>query len=246
MKSNVQTKLSINVNKIATIRNSRGKNLPDVLQVSQDLIKFGAQGITVHPRPDGRHIRREDVYLLKKNINVEFNIEGYPSDDFIEMCCEVEPEQVTLVPDPPEALTSNAGFVVSKQIKLLENALSKFKSSKLRVSVFVENNLVKADIDALKKMGCDRVELYTEDYSDHFGTARQSETTKKYIQTAELASANGLGINAGHDLNLKNLEHFSKAIPNLLEVSIGHAFVCDSLYFGFEATMKKYLKCLAR
>ena len=246
MKSNVQTKLSINVNKIATIRNSRGKNLPDVLQVSQDLIKFGAQGITVHPRPDGRHIRREDVYLLKKNINVEFNIEGYPSDDFIEMCCEVKPEQVTLVPDPPEALTSNAGFVVSKQIKLLENALSKFKSSKLRVSVFVENNLVKADIDALKKMGCDRVELYTEDYSDHFGTARQSETTKKYIQTAELASANGLGINAGHDLNLKNLEHFSKAIPNLLEVSIGHAFVCDSLYFGFEATMKKYLKCLAR
>ncbi len=246
MKSNVQTKLSINVNKIATIRNSRGKNLPDVLQVSQDLIKFGAQGITVHPRPDGRHIRREDVYLLKKNINVEFNIEGYPSDDFIEMCCEVKPDQVTLVPDPPEALTSNAGFVVSKQMKLLENALSKFKSSKLRVSVFVENNLVKADFDALRKMGCDRVELYTEDYSDHFGTARQIETTKKYIQTAELASANGLGINAGHDLNLKNLEHFSKSIPHLLEVSIGHAFVCDSLYFGFEATMKKYLKCLAR
>ena len=232
------------MNKIATLRNSRGKNLPDVLKVSLDLIKFGAQGITVHPRPDARHIRREDVFLLKKNISVEFNIEGYPSDDFLAMCCEVKPEQVTLVPDPPEALTSNAGFDVSKQAKLLEKSLMKLKTTGIRVSVFVENNLAKKDFDFLRSIQCDRVELYTETYADQFATARQKETTAQYIRTAELALASGLGINAGHDLNLKNLQFFSESIPGLLEVSIGHALVCDALYFGFEQTIQKYLGCL--
>ena len=198
----------------------------------------------MHPRPDARHIRREDVYLLKKNISVEFNIEGYPSDDFLAMCCEVEPEQVTLVPDPPEALTSNAGFDVSKQAKLLEKALAKLKITGTRVSVFVENNLAKKDFDFLKTIHCDRVELYTESYADHFGTARQKETTDQYIRTAELALASGLGINAGHDLNLKNLQFFNQSVPGLQEVSIGHALICDALYFGFEHTIQKYLGCL--
>ncbi len=238
------TKISVNVNKIATIRNSRAKNLPDLLQVSLDLIKFGAQGITVHPRPDGRHIRREDVYALKKSLKVEFNIEGYPSDDFLKMCQEVEPAQVTLVPDPPEALTSNAGFEISKQAELLEKAISNLKKSKLRVSVFVENNLQKRDFDFLKSIGCDRIELYTEEYADHFGTVRQQEVLAKYIHTAELATQSGLGINAGHDLNLSNLELFTRSIPNLLEVSIGHALICDALYYGLQETMQKYLKCL--
>ena len=239
-----KTKLSVNVNKIATLRNARGKDLPNLLQVSLDLINFGAQGITVHPRPDGRHIRREDVFLLKEKIGVEFNIEGYPSADFIEMCCEVKPEQVTLVPDPPDALTSNAGFDVPKQAKLLAEALTKLKAAQTRVSVFVENNLLAKDFEYLRSIGCDRVELYTEDFADHFGTGRQQEVIAKYVQTAKLASASQLGINAGHDLNLKNLQFFKKSIPGLLEVSIGHALISDSLYFGFKETIKKYLECL--
>ncbi len=239
-------KLSVNVNKVATLRNSRGKNTPDVLQVSLDLIKFGAQGITVHPRPDARHIRREDVYILKKNLvggaAVEFNIEGYPSDDFIDMCVDVRPEQVTLVPDSPDAITSSAGFDVSKQTKLLEAAIKRLDGC--RVSVFVENNLAKKDFDFLKTVGCARIELYTEDYANSFGTSKQNEVTARYSRTAELAMASGLGINAGHDLSLKNLKIFKEQIPGLLEVSIGHALISDALYFGFEATIKKYLACL--
>ncbi len=240
----METKLSVNVNKIATLRNARGRNLPDVLQVSLDLIKYGAQGITVHPRPDARHIRREDVYLLKRDVSVEFNIEGYPSDDFLKMCCDVIPEQVTLVPDPPEAITSNAGFEVSKHAELLTKSISQLKTCGTRVSVFVENNLAPKDFDFLKKINCDRVELYTEDYAESFGTSKQDEVAQKYARTAEMANASGLGINAGHDLNLKNLKFFKKSIPGLLEVSIGHALVCDALYFGFEATIQKYLECL--
>ncbi len=239
-----KTKLSVNVNKIATLRNARGKDLPNLLQVSLDLIKYGAEGITVHPRPDGRHIRRQDVFDLKKNINVEFNIEGYPSQDFLDMCVEVEPAQVTLVPDPPEALTSQAGFVVNQHAKLLEHAISELKKKNLRVSVFIENNLSTKDLVILKNIGCDRVELYTEEYADHFGQADQLKITQKYTQVGELANQVGLGLNAGHDLNLKNLKFFKNQIPKLLEVSIGHALISDALYYGFESTIHKYLECL--
>jgi len=244
-KMNQKTKLSVNVNKIATLRNSRGKNLPDVLKTSLDLIRFGAEGITVHPRPDGRHIRSQDVYDLKKHISVELNVEGYPSEDFLNMCLEVEPAQCTLVPDPPEALTSQAGFEVSKQSKLLEMAISRLKQKNIRTSVFVENNLTAKDFQLLKKMGCARVELYTEEYADGFGTSQQATVMQKYLKTAELALASGLGLNAGHDLNLKNLVFLKQQIPEVLEVSIGHALICDALYYGFEATIKKYLQCLA-
>ncbi len=219
--------------------------MPDVLQVSLDLIKFGAQGITVHPRPDERHIRREDVYILKKNISsVEFNIEGYPSQEFIDMCCEVSPDQVTLVPDPPDAITSNAGFVVSKQAGLLSASIAKLKKSRVRVSVFVGNDLTQNDFDFLKNTGCDRVELYTEDYANSFGTSKQQEVVSQYVRTAQMATHSSLGVNAGHDLNLKNLAFFKAHIPGLIEVSIGHALICDALFFGLQQTVQKYLTCL--
>lgn len=239
------TKLSVNVNKVATLRNSRGKNNPDVLQVSLDLIKFGAQGITVHPRPDERHIRKTDVFALKKAISVELNVEGYPSDDFMKMIEEVRPAQCTLVPDPPEAITSNAGWNISANEKQLENVLASLKKWGMRSSVFVDPGTSDRDFAILEKLGCDRVELYTEDYADAFGTPLQEKVTAEYKDTAHRARAAGLLINAGHDLNLKNLNNLVKEIPIIAEVSIGHALVADALYLGFHETIQRYLNELS-
>lgn len=235
------TKLSVNVNKVATLRNSRGKNNPDVLQVSLDLIKFGAEGITVHPRPDERHIRKTDVYALKKAISVELNVEGYPSDDFMKMIEEVRPAQCTLVPDPPEAITSNAGWNVSANEKQLAQVLASLKKWGVRSSVFVDPGTSDEDFVILEKLGCDRVELYTEDYADAYGTPLQAKVTAEYKDTAHRARAKGLMINAGHDLSLKNLNHLVKEIPIIAEVSIGHALISDALYFGFHETIQRYL-----
>ena len=238
------TKLSVNVNKIATLRNSRGKNNPDVLQVSLDLIKFGAQGITVHPRPDERHIRKTDVYDLKKAISVELNVEGYPSDDFMKMIEEVRPSQCTLVPDSPEAITSNAGWNISKYQKQLSQVLALLKKWKVRSSVFVDPGTIDSDFYLLSGFGCDRVELYTEDYADAFGTPLQSKVTAEYNDTAVRARLAGLGVNAGHDLSLENLAYFKQHTENLLEVSIGHALISDALYYGLENTIQLYLRQL--
>jgi pyridoxine 5-phosphate synthase len=238
------TKLSVNVNKVATLRNSRGKNNPDVLQVSLDLIKFGAQGITVHPRPDERHIRKTDVYALKKALSAELNVEGCPSDDFMKMIEEVRPAQCTLVPDPPEAITSNAGWSISENQKQLADVLSSLKKWGVRSSVFVDPGTSQADFALLAKFGCDRVELYTEDYADAFGTPYQEKVANEYLQTAQRAKVEGLGVNAGHDLNLKNLNYFVRQIPMIDEVSIGHALIADALYFGLEVTLQKYLENL--
>lgn len=236
------TKLSVNVNKVATLRNSRGKNNPDVLQVSLDLIKFGAQGITVHPRPDERHIRKTDVYALKKAISVELNVEGYPSADFMKMIEEVGPAQCTLVPDPPEAITSNAGWKISANKDQLAQVLSSLKKWNVRSSVFVDPGTSTEDFQILASLGCDRVELYTEDYANAFGTESQVPVTMEYRGTADRAKAAGLGVNAGHDLNLKNLNYLVKKIPFIDEVSIGHALIADSLYFGFETAIQHYLR----
>lgn len=238
-------KLSVNVNKIATLRNSRGKNLPDVLKVSRDIVRFGAEGITVHPRPDGRHIRREDVYALKPMLSVEFNVEGYPSDDFLTMLEEVVPAQVTFVPDPPEALTSNAGWRVKENEVLLRGAVGRMRAKGIRVSVFIDPRTVtEDDWAALAQLGVGRVELYTEEYADAYPTPLRDEVTAVYRAAAERARAHGLGVNAGHDLNLDNLTHLARAIPWLDEVSIGHALISDALYFGLEETVKRYLACL--
>lgn len=240
------TKLSVNVNKIATLRNSRGKNLPDVLKVAQDIVRFGAQGITVHPRPDGRHIRRADVYQLKAaDLGVEFNIEGYPSEDFLAMVEEVAPEQCTLVPDPPEALTSNAGWRVRENEAQLLASAKRLRAKGIRSSVFIDpRTAAEADYACLKRIGVDRVELYTEEYADAFHGAHRTEVTAVYKHAAQLARAQGLGINAGHDLNLDNLRHLVSEIPQIDEVSIGHALISDALYMGLEQTIKAYLSCL--
>ena len=240
-----RTRLSVNVNKLATIRNSRGKNNPDVLATSLDIVKFGAEGITVHPRPDERHIRRSDVYALRPKLDVEFNIEGYPSDDFLDMVTEVEADQCTLVPDPPNVLTSNAGWKVVENKLLLKHAVEKLHSAGVRVSIFVDPRTVtEDDFKVMKELGVDRIELYTEEYAESYPTSRRDEVTAVYKKTAEMARAHGIGINAGHDLNTENLKHLVQAIPFIDEVSIGHALICDALYWGLEATIKKYLDCL--
>jgi pyridoxine 5-phosphate synthase len=240
-----RTRLSVNVNKLATLRNSRGKNNPDVLKMSLDIVKFGAEGITVHPRPDERHIRKTDVYALRPLLNVEFNIEGYPSSDFLEMVCEVRANQCTLVPDPPEALTSNAGWSVSENMALLKKATEQLHMHKVRVSVFVDPRTTSEnDYKILQSIGVDRVELYTEEYAEGFGTPRQNEVTQVYIRAAEYARRYGLGINAGHDLNTENLRHLVEQIPFIEEVSIGHALIADALYWGMELTIQNYLECL--
>jgi len=232
------TKLSVNVNKIATIRNARGGNNPDVLKVALDCENFGAQGITVHPRPDERHIRKSDVYSLKKNIKTEFNIEGYPSKDFIKMVIEVKPAQVTLVPDLPDAITSNSGWDTKKNKEFLTEIISEFQKNGIRTSVFVDTNL--QNIEYAKLINTDRIELYTEPYAANY-LLNKEEAIKPFVIAANLANKLGLGINAGHDLSLVNLKYFANNIPNLLEVSIGHALICDALYFGLENTIKLYL-----
>ncbi|MBK7886150.1 MAG: pyridoxine 5'-phosphate synthase [Bacteroidetes bacterium] len=235
------TKLSVNINKIATLRNARGGNIPDLVQAAIDIQKFGADGITIHPRPDERHIRYSDVYNLKKVVTTEFNIEGYPSMDFMKLIDDIRPEQVTLVPDPPGVLTSNAGWDMITHQSFLRDVVSFFKSIGCRVSLFVDPSA--GMVEAAATTGTDRVELYTEAYASGFAED-PSLVILPYLEAAQAAHAVGLGLNAGHDLNLENLAYFHRLIPFLLEVSIGHALISDALYFGLEETVRLYKACL--
>lgn len=233
--------LSVNINKIATLRNARGGNIPNVLQVAVDCQRFGAEGITVHPRPDERHIRYQDVRSIKPIITTEFNIEGYPSESFIDLVVSVKPDQVTLVPDPPGAITSNAGWDTVASKAKLTRIVSTFRDNGIRTSIFVDPDpeMVKHAADT----GTDRVELYTEPYVARY-RANREQAIEPFVAAAVVAGKVGLGLNAGHDLNLENLSYFAKNVPNLLEVSIGHALICDALYFGLENTIQLYLQQL--
>jgi pyridoxine 5-phosphate synthase len=231
------TKLSVNINKIATIRNARGGNVPDVRQAAIDCQRFGADGITVHPRPDERHIRRRDVYEIKPIITTEFNIEGYPSEDFINMVVEVKPDQVTLVPDLPGAITSNAGWDTCKNRALLTEIISRFREAGIRTSIFIDTDPENIENAALT--GTNRIELYTEPYASQYLTSRE-KAIEKFVKAANLAREAGLEINAGHDLNLENLGYFHSKIPWISEVSIGHALISNALYFGLENTIQMY------
>lgn len=235
------TKLSVNVNKIATLRNARGTNVPNLLNVALDIEKFGAEGITVHPRPDERHIRYADVFELSKYIRTEFNIEGYPNDSFMKLVLEVKPHQVTLVPDPPHVLTSNAGWNILENRSLLNEVLSELKKAGIRTSVFMNPNT--KEVAEVELIDVDRIELYTESYASGYKQNRE-KAIAPFISSAKIASEMGVGLNAGHDLSLENLAYFKQNIPGLLEVSIGHALVCDSLYMGLETTIAKYKNCL--
>ena len=231
------TKLSVNINKIATIRNARGGNVPDVCKVALDCEKFGAEGITVHPRPDERHIRYQDVRDLKPILTTEFNIEGYPSPDFIQLVLAVKPHQVTLVPDPPGALTSNAGWDTIANHDLLKKVVSQFHAANIRVSIFIDTNIENIAHAALT--GTDRVELYTEPYATMYPVDRE-KAVEPFVKAAIKAREVGLGLNAGHDLSLENLAYLHQHIPWLDEVSIGHALIADALYFGLEKTIELY------
>lgn len=235
------TRLSVNINKIATLRNSRGGNMPNVLQAAIDCQKFGGQGITVHPRPDERHIRRQDVLNIKPIITTEFNIEGYPSKSFMDLIAEVKPTQATLVPDPPNTLTSNQGWNTVKNESFLTEIVKELKRLGVRSSIFIgtEPEL----IEGAAKIGTDRIELYTEPYANQFSQNKENAVAP-FTEAAKIAIQNNLGINAGHDLNLENLKFFKDNVPGLLEVSIGHALIADALYFGLEKTIQKYLDCL--
>ena len=231
------TKLSVNINKVATLRNARGENVPDVVQFAKDCEKYGAQGITVHPRPDGRHITYKDVKDLREVVTTEFNIEGFPSEDFMNLVLEVKPDQVTLVPDPPGVLTSDAGWDTVKNLDTLKNICSLLREKGIRSSIFVDprGQMVVGAANA----GADRVELYTKPYADMFRQDREFAIAP-YIEAATLAREAGLGLNAGHDLNLENLGYFAEMIPWLDEVSIGHALISDALYYGIEDTIRRY------
>lgn len=234
------TKLSVNINKIATIRNSRGGNMPDLIKAAVDIERFGAQGITVHPRPDERHIRYADVYELKKIVKTEFNIEGNPKEQkFIDLVLATKPTQVTLVPDALGQLTSDHGWDTIRNKDFLKDIISVFKKENIRVSIFVDP-IIKM-IEGTKETGADRIELYTEEYAKFYHSKR-AEVIKPYSEAAAVANKLGLGINAGHDLNLDNLKFFKENVPGLLEVSIGHALISDSLYFGLENTVQMYLR----
>jgi len=233
------TKLSVNINKIATLRNARGGNVPDVQQVAVDCQKFGAQGITVHPRPDERHIRYRDVELLRPLVHTEFNIEGYPSENFIKLVTSVVPEQVTLVPDPPDALTSSAGWDTIKNQAYLKEIIAEFRRFGIRTSIFIGTD--KKLIEAAAKTGTDRVELYTEPYATDYPADRE-KAIAPFVAAAETARDAGLGLNAGHDLNLVNLRYMKENIPWLDEVSIGHALIADALYYGLQNTIMMYLR----
>lgn len=234
-------KLSVNVNKVATLRNARGGNNPDVIKVALDCEEFGAEGITVHPRPDERHIRYDDVKKLSLVVTTEFNIEGYPSESFLKLVEEVKPAQVTLVPDPPDVLTSNSGWDTRANLHLLQDVVSRLKAGGMRVSLFLNPDPGMVENAALS--GADRLELYTEQYAVLF-PKNPEEAVKPYVKTAEVAIKAGLGINAGHDLDLHNLHYLRKHLPGLLEVSIGHALICDSLYYGLRDTVSMYKNCL--
>lgn len=236
-------KLSVNINKVATLRNARGGNVPNVVQVAKDCERFGAQGITVHPRPDERHITYKDVRELCKIVTTEFNIEGYPNKSFIDLVLEAKPAQVTLVPDPPGVLTSNAGWDTITNESQLRDVVSIFKEKGIRTSIFIETNAKM--IENAAKIGTDRVELYTESYAVNYPKGKEL-AVKSFVEAAKIASRCGLGINAGHDLSLENLNYFAQEIPNLLEVSIGHALISDALYYGLENTIQLYLRELRK
>lgn len=231
------TRLSVNINKLATLRNARGGNNPDVVRMALDIERFGAQGITVHPRPDERHIRRSDVHALKAVLTTEFNIEGYPSEDFMELVLDVRPAQVTLVPDPPGVLTSNAGWDARAQKELLRSVVLRFKSAGIRTSLFMGTDT--EQIAHAADTGTDRIELYTEPYAAHYHTDRNAAVAA-FVLAGERAGEFNLGLNAGHDLDRSNLAFFAASVPALLEVSIGHALICDALTFGLENTVQLY------
>ncbi|KUG12319.1 pyridoxine 5'-phosphate synthase [Elizabethkingia sp. HvH-WGS333] len=237
------TKLSVNINKIATLRNARGGDVPSVTQIAIDAQKFGAQGITIHPRPDERHITRKDVYDLKPLVTTEFNIEGNPHRSFIDMVLDVKPEQVTLVPDADNAITSNAGWDCKTHLDKLTDIIAEFKNAGIRTSIFLDPD--PAMVEYAAKTGTDRIELYTEAYATNYPKDKDA-AIKPYYETALKATEFGLGINAGHDLSLDNLKYFADKIPNLLEVSIGHALISEALYLGLENTIQSYLKRLAQ
>lgn len=239
------TKLSVNVNKIATLRNARGGNVPDVLACVKYLEQHGAEGITVHPRPDERHITKKDVYHIAQHISVEFNIEGYPDERYLNIIYDVQPAQATLVPDPPHVITSNAGWQLhAHNLTLLEKVVHQIKqrSPKTRVSVFIyPEDVAEKDLINLKQTGTDRIELYTGPYAEYYPEPEKRKIfLQKYLTTAIHAQQVGLGINAGHDLNLNNLPDFIKTIPFIDEVSIGQAFIADSLFYGFQETILRY------
>lgn len=235
------TQLSVNINKIATLRNARGGNVPDLLQVARDCERFGAQGITVHPRPDERHIRYQDVLDLKDVVTTEFNIEGNPTPAFMKLVEQVHPTQVTLVPDAPDALTSSAGWEVDRHRDFLVEILTQLRSWGIRSSIFVGTDLQNLDVAA--SIGTDRIELYTEPYATQYPASRE-QAVAPFVRAARHAQSLGLGINAGHDLSLENLTFFSQSIPQLAEVSIGHALISDALYLGLEETIRRYRACL--
>ena len=235
------TKLSVNINKVATIRNARGGNNPDVVKVALDCERFGAQGITVHPRPDERHIRYQDVYDLKPVLRTEFNIEGNPIDKFNDLVLKVKPTQVTLVPDAPDQITSNAGWDTKKNLAFLTEIVGEFKEKGIRTSIFV--NAEPEMVEYAAKAGADRVELYTEPYASAYA-AGPEDAIAPFVEAARVAKSLGMGVNAGHDLSLENLKFMHDQIAGLDEVSIGHALICDALYLGLEETIKRYLDCL--
>lgn len=236
------TRLSVNINKIATLRNARGGNNPDVARVAQDCERFGAQGITVHPRPDERHIRYTDTIALSKIVTTEYNIEGYPDDRYLKILRETKPAQATLVPDGPDAITSNAGWDTLKHSAMLQDIIPEIKSLGIRVSVFVDP--VPRMVEGAARLGADRVELYTEPYAHEF-LVSESVAVKPYVESAKVARDAGMGINAGHDLDLVNLGFLVQSIPFLDEVSIGHALICDALIYGLENTIQLYLRAIA-
>ncbi len=234
----MESRLSVNINKVAWLRNARGGNVPDLLQVAQDCERFGAEGITVHPRPDERHIHYQDVYDLKPLVKTEFNIEGYPTERFMNMVLEVQPDQCTLVPDAPDVLTSDAGWDTVTHADLLKEIIGKLKAANIRVSLFMETE--ERLIEGAKAVGADRIEFYTGPYAVDYHADR-SKAIAPYVRCANYANEIGIGINAGHDLDLHNLAYFSQGIPQLLEVSIGHALISDALYLGLENTIQRYL-----
>jgi pyridoxine 5-phosphate synthase len=235
------TKLSVNINKIATLRNARGGNVPDVVQVAKDVQRFGAQGVTIHPRPDERHIRYQDAFDLKPVVYTEYNIEGNPIDKFLDLILEIKPTQATLVPDAVDAITSNAGWDTVTHKEYLCDVISELKSKGIRTSIFVDPD--PAMIEGAAKTGTDRIELYTEEFAHQYGLGNE-KAVQPYAECAALAHELGLGVNAGHDLSLENIRFFKENVPHLLEVSIGHALICEAIYNGLENVINEYLEKL--
>lgn len=235
------TTLSVNINKIATLRNARGENMPDVAKFAADCQRYGAQGITIHPRPDQRHIRHDDVFALRAVVTTEFNIEGNPTPEFMDLVLRARPEQVTLVPDAPSALTSSDGWNVEDNFSFLTEIVDRLREAGIRSSVFIRPDVESVRLAA--KTGADRVELYTKPYADAYATDAAAAVAP-YVEASMAAHHAGIGVNAGHDLNLSNLRYFAETLPHLDEVSIGHALICDALYLGIEETIARYRACL--